>query len=259
MKILSKALLPFLLVLCLLTVPFAASAEAALLDLMPADESGYTIVEGDGTVAIEDGKLILTNNGDGDFRVWINNATAFDLAKLNALHMQFEAEIPFKMAYHLISNADASSDWVTTTTDFYDLYEVDALTDRNPVGTYDLEMDLNTACVEIADTSSVYFEQFIILVTGKGSLTLRSVEMIAQESTPSATDEPATDSSAEDNSAADADESENNTTAGTTTTKKTTSSASSMAMPLWLPIVITAVVVVVATVCIIVIVKRNKS
>ncbi len=259
MKITAKTLFSVILSLCLLTVPFAVSAEAAPLDLMPTDESGYTIVEGDGTVAIEDGKLILTNNGDGDLRVWINNTTAFDLAALNVLHMQFKADMPFKMAYHLISNADQTADWVTTTTDFNDLYEIDYVTDRNPVGSYDLKMDLNTAAVAITDKSAVYYEQFIILVTGKGSFTLEAVEMIAEDIAPPATENPETDVPVDEDPTADTDEPADNTPSTTTTTKKAASSSGNTAMPLWLPIVIIAVVVVVAVVCIIVIVKRRKA
>ena len=260
MKSTVKTLFALVLTLCLLIVPFAASAEGvAPLNLMPADESGYTIVEGDGTVAITDGKLILTNNGDGDFRVLINNYAEFDLSTLTTLHMSFKADMPFKMAYHVGSHADSADDWVTTTTDFNDLYEIDVATDRNPAGDYNLNMDLDTVSVALVDKTAVYFEQFIILVTGKGTFTLDAVEMTETKDAP-ATDDPVTEAPAEDEPPADTEEPEQEPdTATTTTTKKTTSSAGNTAMPLWLPIILIVVVVVVAAVCIIIIVKRNKA
>jgi len=203
-----KAILSLALVLCLLAVPFCtASAAATPVDLMATSDDGYTIVAGDGTVEIADGKMVFTNNGDGDFRVTIDTKTVFDLEALHTLHMDFNAEMPFKMAYYLVSE-DGTSAWLNTSTNFAGSYEVDTAADRAAKGEYDITMKLTDEITNIADMSQVHFDQFIVLMTGKGTFTLNTVEM--------------TDGTASsDKDDTDKDETEATTTkAPTTTTKK---------------------------------------
>lgn len=268
MKMFSKALLSLVLTLCLLAVPFGVSvlAEGDALSLMPAADDGYTIVEGDGTVSVADGVMTIVNNGDGDLRITLDNTTSFDLSVLNTLHMQFNAEMPFKMAYHIISGADTTSDWLNTSTDYMDIYEVDLVADRAPAGEYDVEMNLSDLAVAITDKSSVYFEQFIILVTGKGTFTLNGVEMIAAESDAPAADAPADDDTTSDEPADDDTATTDKPVDEETTTTKSPTSDKDDAKDdnaengtsLWLWIAIAAVVVIVI-VAVIVIAKKRKA
>lgn len=223
MKTFQKTMLSVVLTLCLLAVSVCGVlAEATALDLMPTADSGYTIVAGDGTVTIADGKMTLVNNGDGDFRVTIDNKAAFDLNALHTLHMNFNAEMPFKMAYYMISDADGSSDWLNTSTDFTDLYTVDTATDRAAAGEYDVKMKLGELALDIADKSSVHFDQFIILLTGKGTFTLNTMAMTDGTSAPAGdsdattTEAPEGDATTTTQAAGDADAT--TTAAGETTT-----------------------------------------
>lgn len=273
MKTIGKLLLALTLTLCMLAVPFCSVLAEGELDLMPTADDGYTIVEGDGTVTIADGVMTLVNNGDGDLRVTIDNTTSFDMSTLNGLQMQFNAEMPFKMAYHIISDADNTNDWLSTTNDYADIYEIDYAADRSPAGEYDVKMNLGDLAVAVTDQSAVHFDQFIILVTGKGSFTLNTVKMITVES-EATTDEPAdsdstTDEPADDDTAADEPADDDTATTvepaedDTTTTKATASDkddadADKSSNNAWLLIAI-AVVVVIVIVAVIVIVKKRKA
>ncbi len=202
-----KTILGALLALCV-SVVFCGSAMAAEtpVDLMPADDSGYTVMAGDGTVTVADDTLVIVNNGDGDLRVTIDTKTAFDLAKLHTLHMNFKSEMPFKMAWH-IKSTDGTNGWANTSDNFADLFTIS--NDRAAKGDYDVKMDLNTPIAAIVDRSEVQFEQFIILLTGKGTFTLNTVEMT--DGTASTGDTTKADSST--------------TAAPTTTAAKTTAKA----------------------------------
>jgi len=250
MKTWTKKLFSCLLAVCLLAIPFTASAEP--IDLMPVDDSGYTIVEGDGTVTIEGDKVIFENNTDGDLRIWINNATPFDMIENNAVHMQFEAGMPFKMAFYLISDADATDDWLTTSTDYLDLFELDTATDRSPAGTYDVNMNIRDLAVTIKDASSVHFDQFIILMTGKGTFTLNTVELAnvfapaeddAGEEVP--TEEPEADT--EPTQAPDTD-----------TPSDDAGKEEAASFPL-IPVIVGAVVLVAAVAVVVIVVKKRKA
>ncbi len=177
MKKAVKIMVSLVMALCLLSVPFASAfAAAAPVDLMPTDAAGYTIVSGDGTVSVEGGKMTIVNNADGDLRITINNATKFDIATLHTLHMDFNAQMPFKMAYHIVC-PDGTGIWPNTSTTFTDQFTIDTATDRAAAGEYNVKMNMTDAAAALADKSQVYFEQFIILVTGKGTFTVNSVKM----------------------------------------------------------------------------------
>ncbi len=156
--------------------------EDECLDLIPENEEEWTIVAGDGTVTVENGVLTAVNNGDGDLRITLNNAEHFNLKKLNALHMKFDTEIPFKMAYYLVSNVNGGgAQWLNTSTSYPNLYTVDTTTDRAAAGSYDVHMEIRDLSNGITDKSSVSYSQFIILMTGKGTFTLDVAEMIAYD------------------------------------------------------------------------------
>ncbi len=203
--------LAVLLSLCLAVMPMAVAAAPAPISWMPASEDNYTIVEGDGTVSLDGGIMTITNNGDGDLRVLIVNETPLDMTANNALHMQFDAQMPFKMAWHIVSLVDDTNDWVTTSTEYPDLLPLDAATDRAAVGEYDVTMNIGADSVDLADKSSVYFEQFILLMTGKGTFTLNTVEMVYVESDEPAEEVPADDDAASEDSAEDSEPADDDT------------------------------------------------
>ncbi len=175
MKNIVKILLTLSLALCLLTVSFGVVYAADAFNLMPTDDNGYTIVAGDGTVTAADGKLTIVNNADGDLRITIDNKTAFDLAALHTLHMDFNAEMSFKMAYYLVSDADTTSAWLNTSDNYADMFTITG--DRAAAGAYNVNLKIADLAANVTDKSSVHFDQFIILLTGKGTFTLNTVEM----------------------------------------------------------------------------------
>lgn len=269
MKTIVKTLLGVVLSLCLLAVPFAASAEETPLDLMPTSDASCTIVEGDGTVSVADGVLTIVNNGDGDLRVTIDNPTVFDASVLNTLHMEFNAGMPFKMAYYLISD-DGSSDWLNTSTDYMDVFTVDVAADRVAAGEYTVDMNIGDRAVDMTGKTAVHYDQFIILMTGKGTFTMNAVQMVAGESEapagdgdePADTDTTTTDAADEDTTTTEAAADEDTTTTAkpkTTTTKAPADDADDEGGNDWLPIVLIVAVVVVVAVVVIVIVKKRKA
>lgn len=236
------------LALCVLAVPLTAFAEPEPINLMPQEEAGYTVVEGDGTVTLDGNSMTVVNNTDGDLRIWINYATPFDMTEYNTVSMEMTAGMPFKMAFHLISDADTSDDWLTTSTDYLDQFELDTATDRSPAGDYNVAMNIGDLAVDITDTSSVHFDQFIILMTGKGTFTVNRVELTGfsdtdQETSESDTEEP-TDSDTEDDTL----------TVGAT--EEDTDNAEESGFP-WIPVAVGGVVLVAAAVVIIVIKRKG--
>ncbi len=250
MKSMGKRLAALVLMLCVLMLPLTASADTGI-NLMPQDESGYTIVEGDGTVALEDGKMIITNNTDGDLRIWINYATPFDMTVHNSVVMDMTMDMPFKMAFHLISDADGSDDWLTTSTDYLDVFELDTATDRSPAGAYGVEMNIGDLAKDITDKSSVHFDQFIILMTGKGTFQVNAVELFYVPFVDDIPDEIET----EDDTTEDTEEP---AASDTLTIGAIDEPEEDRAFPI-VPVVVGAVVLVAATVVVIVLVKNRKG
>lgn len=269
MKRFTKSILSVLLTLCLLAVPMIGVSAEDAFNLMPTAEDGYTVVAGDGTVSIDGGVLTIVNNSDGDFRLTIDNPAAFDLTRLNTLHMTFHADMPFKMAYHIINAGNANdNDWLTTSDDYPTLLNVDLNADRAPAGDYDIEMELCETAVAMTDKSSVSFEQFIILLTGKGTFTLNTVEMVAREGAP-VTDEPTTDDGESndtdaitetpvDDSTTTEQQEESTTTKKPAADKEDAANEGSNGLPM--PILLAVIVaVVVMAVVVIIIVKKRKA
>ncbi len=174
MKHLAKILFSVLTVCCVLAASVFSVSAAAPVSLMPTAESGYTVVSGDGEVTLADGAMIIENKGDSDLRVTINNTTKFDYAALNTLHMKFDAKTTFKMAYHVASD-DTTSGWANTSDNFANLFTI--ANDRAAAGEFDVNMKLSDITTGIVDKSSVYFKEFIIVLTGKGTFTVTAVEM----------------------------------------------------------------------------------
>lgn len=192
MKSITKLCLSLALILSVLALS-VASVAAAPLSLFPASEDGYTVVSGDGSVELKDGAMLITNNGDTDLRITIDNTTSFDLTALPYLHMVFNTEAPFKMAYHVVCDSNADSGmWPNTSNSFPDLYEVDTAKDSAAAGEYDVKMDLGALATDLADTSSVHFDQFILVLKGKGTFTLTAVEMTDGQTAGDDTDGDAT-------------------------------------------------------------------
>ncbi len=154
--------------------------EDVRLDMMPENDEEWTLVAGEGTVTVENGVLTAVNNSDGDLRITLDKKDFFDLTTLNSLHMQFNAEMPFKMAFHVVGSKDSSgSAWPNTSTIFGHIFDI--TDDRAAAGEYDVQLEMRDNCASITDKSSVYFDQFIILLTGKGTFTLNVAEMIAYD------------------------------------------------------------------------------
>ncbi len=153
--------------------------EDVKLDLIPENDEEWTIVAGDGTVTVEDGVLTAVNNGEGDLRITLNNAEYFNLEELNSLHMVFNTDAPFKMAVQVTSNVDGTSQWLNTSSNYPSLFTVE--NDGAAAGDYDVQMEIRDLSTGIKDKSSVYFQQFIILVRAKGTFTLNVAEMVAYD------------------------------------------------------------------------------
>ncbi|MBQ3069727.1 MAG: metallophosphoesterase [Clostridia bacterium] len=151
--------------------------EDECFNLIPEKTEDVTIVSGDGTVKVEDGVLTVTNNGDTDLRVSFTDTDLFNLEKLNALHMVIDSEPTFKMAYQILNAADPTNGaWPNTSNDVYShLFTVEG--DRVAAGEYDVYMEMRDHCALTAK-SSAYYNQFIILLTGKGTFTLSTAEMV---------------------------------------------------------------------------------
>ena len=233
---------------CMLAVPLTAFATPAPINLMPQEEAGYTIVEGDGTVTLDGESMTIVNNTDGDLRIWINYATPFDMTEYNTVSMEMTAGMPFKMAFHLISDADTSNDWLTTSTDYLDQFELDTATDRSPAGDYNVAMNIGDLAVDITDTSSVHFDQFILLMTGKGTFTVNRVELTGfsdteQEPSEYDTEEPI-----------DTDTKDDTLTDGAV--EEETDDADETGFP-WIPVGVGGVVLIAAAVVILLVIKRK--
>ncbi len=149
--------------------------EDELANLIPESQEELVLVAGEGSVTLENGVITIVNEGEGDLRVAFKAGELFDLEALNALHLVFESEIPFKMAYN-VKSTDNTVAWPNTSS-FTDIFAV--TDDRAAAGRYDVNLEIRDNCTAITDKSEAYFEQFIILVTGKGTFTLETAEMIA--------------------------------------------------------------------------------
>lgn len=168
-----KILLSLTLVLCVLAVPFAASAAATPVDLMPASKDDFTIVSGSGEITVTDGVAVIKNTGSDTLRVTLNSTTTFDISTLHTLHMNFKAETPFKMAYQIGSGANDNG-WLNTSDNFAGMYTISA--DRAAAGDFDVNMP-TSEITSLTEKSAVSFLQFIILVDAGGTFTINTVEM----------------------------------------------------------------------------------
>ena len=171
MKI-SKILLSLAVALCVMLVPIAASAAETPVSLMPTADSDFTIVDGTGEITVADGVAILKNTGSGTLRVEMKSAATFDLSKLPTLHMQFKAETPFKMAYHIGTASD--NGWMNTSDNFADLFTI--ANDRAAAGDYDVNM-ASTGIINLSNPANAGILKFIILVDAGGSFTISAAEM----------------------------------------------------------------------------------
>lgn len=153
--------------------------EDVQLDMIPESADGLTLVAGDGTVTVENGIVTIVNNADGDLRVTLDTKAPFDLTALNALHMQFNTDMPFKMAYYLkSSNETGGAQWLNTSGNYANIFTIDTTADRAAAGEYDVNLEIRDLAGGITDKTSVYYDQFIILLTGKGTFTLNVAEMV---------------------------------------------------------------------------------
>ncbi len=171
MKI-SKILLSLAVALCVMLVPFAASAAETPVSVMPTADTDVTIIEGTGEITVADGVAILKNTGSGTLRVEMKSAAKFDLSKLHTLHMKFKAETPFKMAYHIGTASD--NGWMNTSDNFANLFTI--ANDRAAAGEYDVNM-ASTGIINLTNTADVGFLKFIVLVDAGGSFTISAAEM----------------------------------------------------------------------------------
>ncbi len=149
------------------------------LDLIPEGDDEWTLVAGEGTVTIENGVLTAVNTGDVDLRITLDNAEYFNLEKLNSLHMDFSTDVPFKMAVQVTSTVDGTSQWLNTSSNYPSLFTIE--NDGAAAGDYDVQMEIRDLSTSIKDKSSCYFQQFIILIKGKGTFTLNVAEMVPND------------------------------------------------------------------------------
>ncbi len=155
--------------------------ENVRLDLIPESADDVSIVSGDGTVNVENGVLTVTNNSDADLRVSFVNTDFFNLETLNALHMVIDSEPTFKMAYQIVNSADPTNGaWPNTSAGSYShLFEVE--NDRAAAGEYDVYMEMRDNASGLTAKTSVYYNQFIILLSGQGTFTLSTAEMVSYD------------------------------------------------------------------------------
>ncbi len=144
-----------------------------------ANAENFTVVSGDGTAEIKNGVLTIVNNGDGDFRVSFSTSALYNLNKLNTLHLDVDTDIPFKIALQAqASNGTAA--WQNTSAEVYGkLFTIE--NDRVVAGSYDTYMELRDNTAGITDKSSVYYNTFIVLATGKGTFKLNLAEAVAYD------------------------------------------------------------------------------
>ena len=150
--------------------------EDKLAAIIPDNVEALTVVAGNGEVTLDEDGITIVNNTDDDLRVSFKSNTFFDLDTLNALHLVVDSEIPFKMAYNLVGR-DNSAAWPNTSSDAYSAF-FELVGDRVTAGSYDVNLEIRDNCSAITDKSSVHFEQFIILVTGKGTFRLKTADMV---------------------------------------------------------------------------------
>ena len=167
-----KILLSLVLVLCVLAIPFTASAAETPVNVMPTADSELSIVQGTGEVTVADGVVVLKNTGSDTLRVTLTTAAKFDLSKLHTLHMKFKAETPFKMAYQIGTASD--NGWMNTSDNFADLFTIS--NDRAAAGDFDVNM-CSTGIINLTNPADAGFLQFIILVDAGGAFTISTIEM----------------------------------------------------------------------------------
>lgn len=153
--------------------------EDELMDLVPESKDSITVVEGEGSVTVENGVITIVNNTENDFRTVFSVPELFDLDILNALHLDIESEIPFKMAYHIVGS-DETSAWSNTSSEAYSS-QFTVADDRVTAGKYDVYLEMRDNCGTITDKSSVYVNQFIIVVTGEGTFKLNTAEFVEKD------------------------------------------------------------------------------
>ncbi len=153
--------------------------ESVKATLLPKAYEDITLVDGknDGSVTYENGILSATSNSDNEFRLTYTNDSLFDLDTLNALHFVVKSDVPFKMAFHILSANNANNGaWPSTSSELFS--SVFTVTDdRVAAGEYDAYLDLQGACSGITDRSSVFANQVIIVMNGTGTLTIEAMDV----------------------------------------------------------------------------------
>ncbi len=154
--------------------------EEERLNLLPETDEQFTLVSGEGNVTIENGVMKAVNTGDTDLRITLDKKDLFNLKVLNSLHMDFETDVPFKMAFYVVSSVEGGgAQWLNTSSNYPSLFTVE--NDGAAAGDYDVNMEIRDLVNNVTDKSSCYFDQFIILVKGKGTFTLNVAEMIEHD------------------------------------------------------------------------------
>lgn len=153
--------------------------EETLCDLLPETMEDTTSPSTTGSHEIlEDGSLVIHSPAEG-YRVQIimQEKKLYNLDILNAIHLNADTDVPFKIAFHIACNADTTTKWLNTSEATYaHLFEV--VDDRIVVGAYDVNMEAKDYCSGLTDRETVYMNSVTIVTTGEGTLTISELEAV---------------------------------------------------------------------------------
>ncbi len=151
--------------------------EETALNLLPKSMDNTTSPSETGSHEIlKDGSLVIHSPAEG-YRVQIvgQEADLFNMAILNAIHLEAETDVPFKIAFHIGSGT--GSKWINTSESMYShLFTIE--NDRIVAGSYDVDMEIKDYCSSLTDREHAYMNSITIVTTGEGTLTINALKAI---------------------------------------------------------------------------------
>ncbi len=156
--------------------------EEVLCDLLPETIDDTTSPSETGShEVLEDGTLVVHSPAEG-YRVQIimQNRKLYNMNILNAIRLNAQTDVPFKIAFHIGCGTDSTSKWLNTSEATYShLFTV--VDDRIIAGSYDVTMEAKDYCSGLTTRESVFMNSVTIVTTGEGTLTIKNLEAIAAD------------------------------------------------------------------------------
>ncbi len=156
-------------------------AETEPTSMLPASDDQVTKEFGEGSWERKsDGTIVMhTVESEKGDRIYFSPSPVYDMTVLNGLHLTLSSTVPFKFAIKLVGANDQTVAWPSGTAQGMEkIFPINTETDRIEPGEYDVSFDIADLSPGVKDKTAVYFEQFILLTSGTGTLTLSACDAV---------------------------------------------------------------------------------